>query len=65
VNIGIRLFAWILTTALVYVLMYGKGAQKERAASTKTIGLALSAINFVVWVGITYWYFKYLHIPGM
>jgi len=65
VNLGIRLFAWILTTALVYVLMYGKGTTKGRAASTKTIGLALSAVNMVIWVGITYWYFKYLHNPGM
>ena len=65
VNLGIRLFAWILTTALVYMLMYGKSGGKERTSSTKTIGLALSALNFVVWVGITYWYFKYVHNPGM
>jgi basic amino acid/polyamine antiporter, APA family len=61
VNLGIRLFAWILTTVLVYVLMYGKGGQKDRPASTKTIGLALSAVNMVVWIGITYWYFANLH----
>jgi amino acid transporter len=65
VNMGIRLFAWILTTVLVYVLMYGKGGSKERPASTKTIGLALSAINIVIWAGITFWYFKYVHNPGM
>src|SRR3954469_10054349 len=65
VNIGIRMFAWILTSALVFVLMYGKGAKKERADSTQKIGLALSAINLVIWAGITFWYFKYLHNPGM
>jgi hypothetical protein len=65
VNIGIRMFAWILTSALVFVLMYGKGAKKERSDSTQKIGLALSAINLVLWAGITFWYFKYLHNPGM
>ena len=61
VNLGIRLFAWILTTALVYMLMYGKSAQKDRPASTKTIGLALSGVNMLIWIGITYWYFANLH----
>ncbi|HTH52249.1 MAG TPA: amino acid permease [Pyrinomonadaceae bacterium] len=61
VNMGIRLFAWILTAALVWVLMYGKNAGKGRSASTKNLGLALSGANFLVWVGITYWYFSNLH----
>jgi APA family basic amino acid/polyamine antiporter len=59
VNLGIRLFAWVLTTALVYVLMYGKSAQKDRPASTRTLGLALSGLNILLWIGITYWYFAY------
>lgn len=61
VNLGIRLFAWLLTTALVYMLMYGKSAQKDRPASTKTIGLALSGVNVLLWIGITWWYFANLH----
>jgi basic amino acid/polyamine antiporter, APA family len=61
VNMGIRLFAWVLTTALVYMLMYGKSAQKDRPASTKTIGLALSGLNVLLWAGITYWYFANIH----
>ena len=54
VNMGIRLFAWILTSLLVYVLMYGKGAGKERTGGTRSLGLAL-------WAGITFWYFSNIH----
>jgi len=61
VNMGIRLFAWILTGLLVYVLMYGKAGSKERADSTRKIGLTLSGINILLWAGITYWYFSNLH----
>jgi APA family basic amino acid/polyamine antiporter len=61
VNMGIRLFAWILTSLLVYVLMYGKGAGNERTASTRKLGLALSGVNILLWIGITYWYFANLH----
>jgi len=60
VNMAIRLFAWVLTAALVYMLLYGRGST-ERKASTRTIGLAVSAINLVVWVGITIWYFMNVH----
>ena len=60
-NLGIRLFAWILTGVLVYLLMYGRGEKAARTAGTRTLGLALSAINLVVWAGITFWYFKYIH----
>ena len=60
-NLAIRLFAWILTGVLVYMLMYGKSSQKERPASTKSIGLALSAVNILVWTGVTIWYFMNIH----
>lgn len=59
-NLAIRLFAWALTTALVYMLLYGRGST-ERKASTRTMGLALSVLNLLVWAGITYWYFKHIH----
>jgi APA family basic amino acid/polyamine antiporter len=61
VNMGIRLFAWILTSLLVYVLMYGKGASKERTDKTRTLGLALSGANILLWAGITFWYFSNIH----
>ena len=61
VNMAIRLFAWVLTAALVYVLMYGKSGQKDRPASTKTTGLALAGVNLLLWAGITYWYFSNIH----
>ena len=61
VNMGIRLFAWVLTSLLVYVLMYGKAGSKERPASTRTLGLALSGLNMLLWAGITFWYFTNLH----
>lgn len=60
INLAIRLFAWILTAALVYMLLYGRGST-ERKASTRTVGLALSVINIVVWAGITAWYFMSIH----
>jgi hypothetical protein len=60
VNMAIRLFAWILTAVLVYVLMYGKGS-KERAGSTQKLGLTLSAVNILLWAGITFWYFSNIH----
>ncbi|MEQ1762376.1 MAG: amino acid permease [Pyrinomonadaceae bacterium] len=60
VNLAIRLFAWALTGALVYMLLYGRGTS-ERKASTRTIGLVGSAINIVLWIGITAWYFMSIH----
>jgi basic amino acid/polyamine antiporter, APA family len=59
-NLGIRLFAWIVTGVLVAMLMYGKqdnrGGTDERI---KTVGLIASVINLVVWAGITYWFFAH------
>ncbi|MEZ5423175.1 MAG: amino acid permease [Pyrinomonadaceae bacterium] len=61
-NLAIRLFAWILTGALVYMIMYGKrAASATRSASTKSIGLILSVVNIVLWGGVTYWYFQHIH----
>ncbi|HMJ07649.1 MAG TPA: amino acid permease [Pyrinomonadaceae bacterium] len=65
-NLGIRLFAWAITGVLIGVLMYGKGDRNAvRNARTKNVGLMLSVINLVIWAGITYWYFKHMHNPGM
>jgi APA family basic amino acid/polyamine antiporter len=60
-NLGIRLFAWIVTGVLVAMLMYGK--QDNRGGSdekVKNIGLIVSLINLVVWAGITYWFFFHI-----
>jgi APA family basic amino acid/polyamine antiporter len=62
INMGIRLFAWILTGALVYLLMYGKGDRSVgRDPKTRTMGLLLSLANIVLWVVITAWYFMNIH----
>jgi APA family basic amino acid/polyamine antiporter len=57
-NLGIRLFAWIITGVLVAMLMYGK--QDNRGGidnRVRKIGLIASLINLLVWAGITYWFF--------
>jgi C-terminus of AA_permease len=60
VNLGVRLFAWIVTGVLVAMLMYGK--QDNRGGTDekmKTIGLIASVVNLLVWAGITYWFFAH------
>lgn len=60
INIGIRLFAWIVTGILVGVLMYGKGDRSGgRSSSFQMIGLVASLANLAVWAGITYWFFAH------
>jgi len=62
INMALRLFAWILTGILVWVLMYGKGSRSAaRNPRTRSVGLLLSVINLLIWAGITFWYFKYIH----
>lgn len=62
INMGIRLFAWILTGVLVYMLMYGrKTGNGGRSTSTRSLGLILSGVNLIVWIGITVWYFQHIH----
>jgi APA family basic amino acid/polyamine antiporter len=65
-NLGIRLFAWIITGVLVGVLMYGKGDRgAARNEKTRNLGLILSIANLIIWAVITFWYFKYMHNPVM
>ncbi|MGB7202371.1 MAG: amino acid permease [Pyrinomonadaceae bacterium] len=65
-NLFIRLFAWGITGVLVGVLMYGKGDRNAgRSAKTRSMGLMLSLANLVIWAGITFYYFKYMHAPAM
>jgi Na+/phosphate symporter len=62
VNLALRLFAWIVTGVLIWLLMYGKGDRAgARDPKTRSLGLALSAVNLVIWAGITFWYFSNLH----
>ncbi|HKP68058.1 MAG TPA: amino acid permease [Pyrinomonadaceae bacterium] len=59
-NLGIRLFAWVVTGILVGVLMYGKrDAGAGRSQSIQKIGLVASLINLAIWAGITYWFFAH------
>jgi basic amino acid/polyamine antiporter, APA family len=61
-NMAVRLFAWILTGLLIWMLMYGKGNRGgTRSASTRSKGLIFSLVNLVLWIGITWWYFKHMH----
>jgi len=57
-NLGIRLFAWIVTGVLVAMLMYGKQDNRGgRDENVRKIGLIASLANLAVWAGITYWFF--------
>jgi APA family basic amino acid/polyamine antiporter len=65
-NLGVRLFAWVITGVLVGVLMYGKGDRNAmRSSKTRNLGLILSLANLVIWIGITWWYFEHMHKPLM
>jgi APA family basic amino acid/polyamine antiporter len=60
IDYGIRLFFWVVTGVLVYMLMYGKQDRSGgRSASVKSMGLAVSLVNLAVWAGITYWFFAH------
>ena len=60
-NLGIRLFAWVVTGVLVAVLMYGKGDRSAggRSQTVHKIGLIGSLLNLLIWIGITYWFFTH------
>jgi APA family basic amino acid/polyamine antiporter len=60
-NMAVRLFAWILTGILVWVLMYGNRKSAERSDKIQRIGLIASVVNLVVWALITTWYFMNVH----
>ena len=66
IDYGIRLFFWIVVGLLVAMLLYGKkDTSSEGGAQVKTIGLAVSGINLIAWIGITYWFFVHyseLHV---
>lgn len=58
IEMAVRLFAWGVTGVLVIVLMYGKGDRNAaRSMQTRNIGLAVTVINLLIWIGITYWFF--------
>ncbi len=57
---AIRLFAWIITGALVVMLMYGKKDKTGgRSPGVQKYGLIISLLNLAVWIGLTYWYFAH------
>lgn len=57
-ELGVRLFAWIVTGVLVAMLMYGKQDNRGgRSDKTQKIGLIASTLNLLAWAAITYWFF--------
>lgn len=59
-NLGIRLFAWVVTGVLVGVLMYGKSDRAgARSETVYKVGLIGSLLNLALWIGITYWFFTH------
>jgi hypothetical protein len=63
-NLAIRLFAWVLTGALVYMLMYSPKTP-GRSDSTRKTGLIASVVNIILWAVITAWYFMNIHGQSM
>lgn len=54
---AVRVFAWGMTGILVAFLMYGKSDKSgARSAQVKTIGLALSVVNLIIWGAVFYWF---------
>ena len=65
INLAIRLFAWVVTGVLVYVLMYGsKDRNSGRSSSVRNIGLIASLINLAVWGALTWWIFTHPALHG-
>ena len=65
-ELGIRLFAWIVTGVMIAMLMYGshdhRGGVNEK---TRKLGLIVSFVNLAAWAGITYWFFvHYAELHG-
>jgi len=65
-ELGIRLFAWIVTGIMIAMLMYGKHDKSgEINEGTYKRGVAISLINLAIWAGITYWFFvHYAELHG-
>ncbi|MBX3287784.1 MAG: amino acid permease [Acidobacteria bacterium] len=66
---AVRGFAWATTGVLVVMLMYGKGDRTGgRSSQVRMIGLTLSVINLIIWVGLFYWFLThwgdYHHVAG-
>lgn len=54
---AVRVFAWGITGVLVAMLMYGKSDKTGgRSAQVRTVGLAVSIVNLIIWGGIFYWF---------
>ncbi|MBX3244204.1 MAG: amino acid permease [Acidobacteria bacterium] len=66
---AVRGFAWATTGVLVVMLMYGKGDRTGgRSEKVRMIGLVLTVVNLLVWVGLFYWFLThwndYHHVAG-
>ena len=57
---AVRTFAWAVTGVLVLVMMYGKSDKTApRSPTVRSMGLALSAVNLIIWLGIFYWFLNH------
>lgn len=57
---AVRTFAWAVTGVLVLVMMYGKSDKTApRSPKVRSMGLALSAVNLIIWLGIFYWFLNH------
>lgn len=57
IDTAVRVFAWGMTGILVAMLMYGKTDRTAgRSPQVRTIGLALSIVNLIIWGGVFYWF---------
>lgn len=59
-NMAIRLFAWVMTGALVAMLMYGKQDNNSPGVdkNVRNLGLIASLVNLIFWIGLTFWLFN-------
>lgn len=55
----VRVFAWGITGVLVAMLMYGKSDRGTRSPQVRTLGLAISVVNLVIWGGVFYWFLNH------
>ena len=54
---AVRVFAWGITGILVALMMYGKTDKTgPRSPQVRIVGLIVSIVNFVFWIGIFYWF---------
>ncbi len=67
VEIGIRLFLWVMLGVMIYFMTYGRKfvTSQERSKEIATYGLIASLVNMGVWVIVAYWFWvHYAELHG-